>query len=570
MGLLDFLNSDEGQLGLNMLAAGGPSTVRMSDGQRMAGAVAATNAARSAQSDAALKKAQLAEALQKTEVEKFGLQRLQDWQKLTMGDSSPTGQPSAPAPVNTSGGLIGSMQGNAPAPTGQPGMPPQGQPAQGQPAPAMSSSVPQGPANAFRFGLPGIPDGNSRAIAASLTPGEYMKMYADKAGPQTDSAKLLAQAGIDPNSALGRQFTQGAMAKNNYIAPANVRPGGYTVGADGTVKQFPHVPDGFTATQGGDGQFRITPVEGGIDAIAAQEKAKTLGVGQATPTVRYDNGIPKSSTKANDVAFANGLQPEGGITTNLQGSAEDVRRLIAGVKNPQDRANMEAGYARQLTGGGATPQPSTPEQIPGAVPGATLSQEELSAKGKLLATDNASANTVLSRLGNIRLLAPGAITGAESSRRDFMNGLLSLGGFKGATDSKTASDLVDKNSAQIVTALRMGQGGAGTDALQALLGSANPSRHMTVEAINDAVDQLAASQRMNQAKSKLLSPHVFSRDPVGYGTKEQAFDQAADPRLFQMNSLPPDKQADFIKSLSPADAKDLMDKRQQLKSMGVF
>ena len=287
MGLLDFLNSDDAQLGLNMLAAGGPSTTRMSAGQRMAGAVTATNAAKSAQSDAALKKAQLAEALQKTEVEKFGLQRLQDWQKITMGDGTPAmapaGMSSVPQSGDTSGGLIGSLQGNV-APQGAPQA--QAMPsAQGQPA--MSSAVPQASSGAFRFGLPGIPDGNSRAIAASMTPSDYLKLYAEKAMPQTDIGKLMAAQGIDPKSALGQQLLQTATAKANYVAPSNIRPGGYTQDITGNVQQFPHVPDGSTAFKDANGQFHIVPVDGGTGAISRAKQAETMGVGEATPTVVY-------------------------------------------------------------------------------------------------------------------------------------------------------------------------------------------------------------------------------------------------------------------------------------------
>ena len=57
-GLLDFLSSDDAQLGINLLAAGGPSTDpnASSIGARLGGAVNATRASQAANDEKALRR----------------------------------------------------------------------------------------------------------------------------------------------------------------------------------------------------------------------------------------------------------------------------------------------------------------------------------------------------------------------------------------------------------------------------------------------------------------------------------------------------------------------------------
>lgn len=568
MGLLDFMNTDEGMQGMGLLAAAAPSMAPMNLAGRMAQAGQNYNALQLGQSERGLKKAQLDEALQKTALEKFSLQRLQDWQKILMGDGDSSAS-QAPQGAPTAAAQTASPQGMGP--------PTQPQPFSlgGNAGQSLPPAQPAPPRPGFAFALPGVGDQQSRAIAGSMTPGDYMKMYADKAGPQTDITKLMATQGIDPKSALGQMLVQQAMTKANYIAPANIRPGGYTQDAAGNVQQFPHVPEGSTAFKGPDGQFHIVPLSGGLPAVQAASAAQAAGKAGVEPTTAYSGTTPIFSTKLKDSQRNSdgSLPPAQPATANFTGSPDKIMADIMAIPNAQDRSNALAAFQSQ-----ARSDPSfsgrkemiTPTPQMGAVEGAKLGQDELSGKGKALAADSSQAQTVISRLQNIKMLAPGSITGAETSKRDFFNGLLSLGGIKAAGDAKTASDLVDKNSAQIVAALRLGAGGGGTDALQSLLSSGNPSRKMTLPAINDAVDQLIASQKMIQAKNQLLQPHYLGRDPVTYGTKENTFDQNADPRIWQLEGLKGNEQATYIKSLPPDVASEMLAKRKALKAIGAL
>jgi hypothetical protein len=529
-------------------------------------------------------------------------QQLRQWQltqpileriSQRLGGAQPAGAPSnaTPAIPATPGGALGS---------GTFGIPTGGQPASGT-APVANAA----PGGAGMFGVP--EDQAMLAIAGEGLPGlakaslEYNK--------PTDFQKLLSASGVDPSSPLGRQLIQSNIAKQNYVAPVNARPGSIIRDPMDPSKVLafnPHVPEGSTPQFDANGNVvAYQPLGNAEQALAMPERARKTGANQVTPSIVYGpDGTPRFSTVAQDVNRASGLPPTapafgGGLSvpqpdgspdaasTPYQRTVSDVASIqkeiarVNGSLAPASTKQMQLGILNQelakataaANPPAAQPQPAaevTPVLKPGAAQGATLSQDELSKKAASLMADNGQTNTVISRLQNIKMLAPGAITGAETGRRDFMNGLLSLAGIPAASDYKTASDLVEKNAAQITSALRMGQGGAGTDALQTLISAANPNRHMTPDAINEAVDQLVASQKMIQSKAKLLQPLYLSRDPVAYGQAELTFDQNADPRVWQLQDMNPKQQAAYVKTLPASVAADMLAKRQALKKIGAL
>lgn len=480
--------------------------------------------------------------------------------------------PSAPAIAPSAGGLLGS---------GTFGIPMGGQ--SGQSAPA------QGPQSGGGTMFPGVPD-NIAFPTAAFGGFKAVLPLMSKYNEPTELVKTMRAAGIPEGSAQWNETLQGNLAKTNYIAPVNARPGSILRDPRDPSKVVafnPHIPDGTAPAF--DPQGNVTgfqKLQNAEEAIGLASRAATFGKAEATPSVVYRNGIPGFSTVAQDVTRATGAAPSAQNNFSLASGASLTPELQTaimadaqknGISNPQLDIRPPQGMKTATLGwkpdGTAAPDSSqlvAPVLPPGVNEGAKLSQDELSKKGATLMADNANVSTVVSRLQNIKMLAPQAITGAESQRRDFMNGLLSLAGLQTATDAKTASDLVDKNAAQIVTALRMGQGGAGTDALQAQLNQANPSRHMTLPAINEAVDQLVAQQQMLQAKAKLLQPHYVGRDPVKYANTELQFDQNADPRVWQLLSMNPQEQAAYVKGLPPAVAADMLKKRQALRQIGAF
>lgn len=185
-----------------------------------------------------------------------------------------------------------------------------------------------------------------------------------------------------------------------------------------------------------------------------------------------------------------------------------------------------------------------------------------------LRDSNAAAQTVRSQLENIMSLAPSAITGAEADRRSYANGLLSLVGIPGANDAKTATDLLDKYSNQIVA--KLGQGGLGTDAARAIVSAGNPNKHMTVDAIQEAGRNLSAQYAMTQAKTALLMPFANGNDPASYTKAETTFDKNADPRIWEWQSIQdPAARQKFAAGVLKQDPK-FGQKIKALEQLGAF
>ncbi|WP_133254574.1 hypothetical protein [Paraburkholderia unamae] len=217
------------------------------------------------------------------------------------------------------------------------------------------------------------------------------------------------------------------------------------------------------------------------------------------------------------------------------------------IKNTADsNGKTVASYVGDIMGraggssfGGGAPQQGN-GQIYAAQPmGAnTFAQgqvQQMQQRWNTLRDQNASAQTVISQLQNISQLAPNAITGAEADKRAYANGLLSLVGVPGAQDAKTATDLLDKYSNQIIA--KLGQGGLGTDAARSIVSAGNPNAHMTVPAIQEAVRNLIGQYQMTQAKANVLQQYANSNNPAGYTKAETTFDQNADPRIWEYQSI---------------------------------
>ena len=232
------------------------------------------------------------------------------------------------------------------------------------------------------------------------------------------------------------------------------------------------------------------------------------------------------------------------------------------TQNP-DGSMQNIPIPRSSGGGGVYGAPPL-----GAVTGADAAQNELSKKYTTLSDQNREAQNTTSYLQSIKALAAKAATGPQSDKLQFVNGLLGLAGNEKATDAITANNLMDKYSGQIVA--RLGQGGLGTDAARSILQSAYPNSKMNVPAIHEAVDNLVGANEMVKAKNRLLGPHGDARDPIGYAQKERAFDQAADPRVFQLQNMSPQAQVEYVKKLPPEVARQILKQRQSLQQLGVI
>ena len=154
--------------------------------------------------------------------------------------------------------------------------------------------------------------------------------------------------------------------------------------------------------------------------------------------------------------------------------------------------------------------------------------------------DAASGNQLVQSLtGNIKNLAQKAITGTESDKLAYANGLLAaLPGHGHADDLKTANDLLEKNMAQLNLSTP-----ASSDAARGLISAARPHSTMTPEAISEASDQLASQVQANTAIRNHLAGYKFanngSGDAAGYQRERQQIESVADPRAWQYMNLKP-------------------------------
>lgn len=124
----------------------------------------------------------------------------------------------------------------------------------------------------------GLPPALAYTAYAS-DPAKYAEMQAAAYKP-ADIVSQIRAAGIDPNSALGRQLAQNALAKATAPDYVSGRPGGYMLNkSTGQMEQLPQVPEGFTAVQGSNG-WQIVPVQGGLGAIGESSSAKEAGKAQ--------------------------------------------------------------------------------------------------------------------------------------------------------------------------------------------------------------------------------------------------------------------------------------------------
>ncbi|GEM_PF-5513691 len=318
----------------------------------------------------------------------------------------------------------------------------------------------------------------------------------------TPEMKNLAAA-YGKNSPQYQQGLQAVAAKSGYIAPESVRPGAWALDPL-TRKPFFNAPDQHGI------QYTMPDANGNITA-GTPKGFNAAKAGTAAAVQEGVNSVTPAAPGSSPYNIADG--------TFKPRTVKQIVEQADGQGSQAQGLGMPVGLAA------------------GADTAANNKLNVMKDNFTTLSNQNSNAQTTISRLQTIKDLGAKAITGGENERRDYLNTLLSLAGMPSATDAKTASDLIDKNASQISTSLGMGP--QGSDALRAMLGAAYPNRHMTQAAMSQAVDALAPSLQMTQAKTALLTPHFNANDPVSYQVKQQIFDTNADPKLWQYKNLGP-------------------------------
>jgi len=356
----------------------------------------------------------------------------------------------------------------------------------------------------------------------------------------TPEQKNMAAKGQNPQE-MGVLET--AEARRKAVQPTRLGNAVYA-DAQGVIHGLPqpivgaiNIPD-----QSNPSGFRTEQIPGGIEAIQRERAASALGSAAGEVYQGYDaNGNPLP--------------------------ARSKASVLGGAPAAPTQPSRPGVASLTVT------EPSKNGAVFGTQPlGTEHAQKGLDTSWEALKSANREAQNTKSYLQNIVTAAEkGAIVGPGADRREMIQGMLQLAGIKEEvnTNATSQTQLLNKYANQIVTRLGA-SGGLSTDAARAMLQSAYPGQHMNVDAIREAVGNLNGAQDMVQAKTRFLTEPATKRDTATFQQREIAFDQAADPRIWQYKAIrDPAQRAAFAKMLMQQDP-TISDRIKKLEALGAL
>ncbi|RQO57029.1 hypothetical protein DBV14_09475 [Variovorax sp. KBW07] len=335
-GLLDFLDTDEAKLGLQMLAAGGYSPTRMSTGQRIAGAMQNFQGMRDADMRRQLLKSQMQENEVQNEVRRASIARAaqqQAFDQQFLGGGGLLGaleapRSSAPGAGATMASSGGGVTGEAPASV--PGAPPSQPVGVGQQQGGQQSGPMTARDIAQRFNVP------------------YEAVVADY---RFNGGKKIAEL-INERTKPNWVNVNGNLVNTAAPGFAGGVQGGVSAGNDGRVTQW--MPNGR-------GGLVVGAPEGAIDTYRAYQDVGNRSQASFTPgrpTIlpggRMGGQSQLSEIEGPRTPFARLPAPQAGVTGNFQGDPAAVAAAIAAIGDPQERANAQAAFEQQMRAPGGT------------------------------------------------------------------------------------------------------------------------------------------------------------------------------------------------------------------------
>lgn len=276
-----------------------------------------------------------------------------------------------------------------------------------------------------------------------------------------------------------------------------------------------------------------------------------------------------------------GASVSNGQTTQIGATAPPVAGGgFAPAAGPASTVQQQPSPTTQVMGPGAQPQlygarpPLTPNSAPvasGLAPGVA---EGITGP---VATNNQHFSTVqadaqgapnrIAALQTIKQEAPAAATGGGDWRRKVLSQWSGLfpslyTGPGSGNETQTATDVMAKNLAVLAA-----QGG-NTDAARALGEMANPSYHMTEEAVRKTSDQLIGIEAKKQAAQSYFTG-TPTNSPL-YAQKLTQWNQNADPRAFEYANKAPADQAAMRAEMKKAGTWDALRRKMVgLHDMGI-
>lgn len=474
----------------------------------------------------------------------------QQWQALVGGNPTSGFGASAPAQGGAASPLSSASadQPVADGTAGASGVSDQLGQGQQQGTPGMLS--PGGPMNPL-----GMPV-QQAAMMYMNSPDEYWKAQSQAFKP-ADIVSQIRAAGIDPSSPLGRQLAQTALAKANYIAPTSVRPGGALYDpTTGRMMTTPAAaPEGFQNVQDPQsGQWYAVPVQGGIGAVKSSAAANAIGKAYGSVTPAYNGTQP---------VFANA----GALADQTAGGGTAV--------SPQAGAGaVNAGRFGGYQAPGSTLAPSLAPGVAGAADKVAGANADRYNQAVQFGVDSATRQNVLDNI--IQLSQSGVQTGPGSDWQNNVKGLIAnspvlskaFPSWKGSvSDYQELKKYLNQNGLRAWQAA----GGTGTDTQMDAAMHANPNDTMFPQALQTMAAWAKAGELAGSARANFYQQ--FKNNNGGVSNLDQA-DQTwrnnFDPKIFQLETYSPGQRTALLNSLTPAQAKQLMQKRAWFKQNGLL
>lgn len=168
--------------------------------------------------------------------------------------------------------------------------------------------------------IPGMSAQDSFFAFQTMGPAEYMKMAMGQTG--TDLQKTLAAAGVKPGTPEYQQAMMDAIAKANYVAPMNIRPGGVVYDAKTNQVKFAAPTTQGTQTQyDANGNPSTVLLPGAAQAQSDLSTAKASGPANfRTSVVNLPSGQNQLMTDVQKSQMLNGQSSPLGIRNNNPGN----------------------------------------------------------------------------------------------------------------------------------------------------------------------------------------------------------------------------------------------------------
>lgn len=214
---------------------------------------------------------------------------------------------------------------------------------------------------------PGNLDPNVALYLLNTAPEKYLENVLSYNKPAEVISQLRA-AGIDPNSALGRQIGQQALAKATYQAPF-VSKAGDIISDPNDVNRVlrvnPNIGEGMEVVTRSDGSKMVVPIQGYTGTIGAIEGARAQARATGEESKIYNPETKRYEIAPRSVAIAGPGSAGGGLGTGRLGGAPGAApggRFAAGPALGAEQAEGVEGTEQAKRGieldreAGAAPQ----------------------------------------------------------------------------------------------------------------------------------------------------------------------------------------------------------------------